>query len=192
MKTQCLLKRNEYHTTAWIDSEVTKLGLLVEITELGGLWEIVEIYPHRSTPRQQLAANNSFSRTYPIEMTKPNNHIDGARCKESLWRMKWLCAFATAAAAAASTWSTGASARRCREPPGAWGRRLGRDCSTSEAIGLRRSNSSTWSRLPLWRPRARLPLVLPPSLASPKQSGKTPAGPPNRHSCHARLSGLQP
>jgi hypothetical protein len=49
MKTQCLLKRNEYHTTAWIDSEVTKLGLLVEITELGGLWEIVEIYPHRST-----------------------------------------------------------------------------------------------------------------------------------------------
>ena len=64
MKTQCLLKRNQYHTTAWIDSEVTKLGLLVEITELGGLWEIVEIYPHRSTPRQQLAANNSFSRTY--------------------------------------------------------------------------------------------------------------------------------
>ena len=50
----------------------------------------------------------------------------------------------TAAAAAASTCSTGASARRCREPPGAWGRRLGRDCSTSEAIGLRRSNSSTW------------------------------------------------
>ena len=49
----------------------------------------------------------------------------------------------TAAAAAASTCSTGASARRCREPPGAWGRRLGRDCSTSEAIGLRRSNSST-------------------------------------------------
>jgi len=98
----------------------------------------------------------------------------------------------TAAAAAASTCSTGASARRCREPPGAWGRRLGRDCSTSEAIGLRRSNSSTWLRLPLWRPRARLPLALPPSLASPKQSGKTPAGPPNRHSCHARWYGLQP
>jgi hypothetical protein len=54
MKTQCLLKRKEYHTTAWIDSEVTELGLLVEITELGGLWEIVEIYPHRST---HLASN---------------------------------------------------------------------------------------------------------------------------------------
>ena len=98
----------------------------------------------------------------------------------------------TAAAAAASTCSTGASARRCREPPGAWGRRLGRDCSTSEAIGLRRSNSSTWPRLPLWRPRARLPLALPPSSASPKQSGKTPTGPPNRHSCHAHLYGLRP
>ena len=54
MKTQCLLKRNEYHTTAWIDSEVTKLGLLVEIAELSGLWEIVEIYPLRST---HLASN---------------------------------------------------------------------------------------------------------------------------------------
>ena len=31
MKSQCLLRRNEYHTTAWIDSEATKLGLLVEM-----------------------------------------------------------------------------------------------------------------------------------------------------------------
>ena len=52
MKTQCLLKRNKYHTTAWMDAEATKLGLLVQIPELGGLWEIVEIYPYRLTDKQ--------------------------------------------------------------------------------------------------------------------------------------------
>ena len=52
MKTQCLLKRNKYHTTAWVDAEATKLGLLVQIPELGGLWEVVEIYPYRLTDKQ--------------------------------------------------------------------------------------------------------------------------------------------
>jgi len=52
MKTQCLLRRNQYHTTAWMDAEATKLGLVVEIPQLGGLWEIVEIYPYRLTDKQ--------------------------------------------------------------------------------------------------------------------------------------------
>ena len=52
MKSQCLLRRNEYHTTAWINSETTELGLLVEMPELGGVWEIVEIYPYRLTDKQ--------------------------------------------------------------------------------------------------------------------------------------------
>jgi hypothetical protein len=64
IKTQCLLKRNEYHTTAWIDSEVTKLGWLVEIPDLGGLWEIVEIYPHRLTDTQ-LTNTQEFGRDFP-------------------------------------------------------------------------------------------------------------------------------
>ena len=52
MKTQCLLRQNQYHTTAWINGETTKLGLLVEIPALGGRWEIVEIYPYRLTDKQ--------------------------------------------------------------------------------------------------------------------------------------------
>jgi hypothetical protein len=52
MKTQCLLKQNQYHTTAWMDVETIKLGLGVEIPQLGGLWEIVEIFPYRLTDRQ--------------------------------------------------------------------------------------------------------------------------------------------
>jgi hypothetical protein len=52
MKTQCLLKRNQYHTTAWINAEATKLGLLIEIPELGDRWEIVEIYPYRLSDKQ--------------------------------------------------------------------------------------------------------------------------------------------
>ena len=52
MKTQCLLKRNRYHTTAWMDAQAIKLGLTVEIPQLGGLWEIVEIFPYRLTDRQ--------------------------------------------------------------------------------------------------------------------------------------------
>ena len=52
MKTHCLLRQNRYHTTAWIDPKATKLGLLVEIPELGGRWEIVEIYPYLLTDKQ--------------------------------------------------------------------------------------------------------------------------------------------
>ena len=52
MKSVCLLRRKEYHTTAWVDSDATKVGLLVEIPELGGLWEIVEIYPYRLSDKQ--------------------------------------------------------------------------------------------------------------------------------------------
>jgi hypothetical protein len=52
MKTHCLLRRNQYHTTAWVNAESTKLGLLVEIPELGGRWKIVEIYPYRLTEKQ--------------------------------------------------------------------------------------------------------------------------------------------
>jgi len=52
MKTQCLFRRNQYHTTAWMDAEAIKLGLRVEIPQLGGLWEIVEIFPYRLTDRQ--------------------------------------------------------------------------------------------------------------------------------------------
>jgi hypothetical protein len=52
MKTQCLLKQNRFHTTAWISAEAPKLGLLVEIPELGGRWEIVEIYPYRLSDKQ--------------------------------------------------------------------------------------------------------------------------------------------
>jgi hypothetical protein len=52
MKSQCLLRRKEHHTTAWVESHATKLGLLVEMPELGGLWEIVEIYPYRLSDEQ--------------------------------------------------------------------------------------------------------------------------------------------
>jgi hypothetical protein len=30
-----------------MDARTIKLGVLVEIAELGGLWEIVEIFPYR-------------------------------------------------------------------------------------------------------------------------------------------------
>ena len=52
MKSQCLLRRKERHTTAWVETRATKLGLLVEMPELGGLWEIVEIYPYRLSEEQ--------------------------------------------------------------------------------------------------------------------------------------------
>lgn len=52
MMTQCLLKRNQYHTTAWLNTKVTRLGLVVEVPELGGRWEIVEIYPYRLSVNQ--------------------------------------------------------------------------------------------------------------------------------------------
>ena len=52
MKTQCLLRRNQFHTTAWMDARTIKLGVVVEIAELGGLWEIVEIFPYRLTDKQ--------------------------------------------------------------------------------------------------------------------------------------------
>jgi hypothetical protein len=52
MKTHCLLRRNQYHTTAWITPKATELGLLIEIPELGGRWEIVEIYPYQLTDKQ--------------------------------------------------------------------------------------------------------------------------------------------
>ena len=52
MKSQCLLRRKQRHTTAWVASRTTKLGLLVELPELGGLWEIVEIYPYRLSDEQ--------------------------------------------------------------------------------------------------------------------------------------------
>jgi hypothetical protein len=52
LKSQCLLRRKEHHTTAWVESHATKLGLLVEMPELGGLWEIVEIYPYRLSDEQ--------------------------------------------------------------------------------------------------------------------------------------------
>ena len=35
-----------------MDAEATKLGLVVEIPQLGGLWEIVEIYPYRLADKQ--------------------------------------------------------------------------------------------------------------------------------------------
>ena len=52
MKTQCLLRGDKYHTTAWVEAEATKLGLRLEIPELGGVWEIVEIYPYRLTNKE--------------------------------------------------------------------------------------------------------------------------------------------
>jgi hypothetical protein len=52
MKSQCLLSRKQHHTTAWVESRATRLGLLVELPELGGLWEIVEIYPYRLSDEQ--------------------------------------------------------------------------------------------------------------------------------------------
>jgi hypothetical protein len=52
MKTKCLLRQNQYHTTAWINAETTKLGLFVEIPGLRGWWEIIEIYPYRLTDKQ--------------------------------------------------------------------------------------------------------------------------------------------
>jgi hypothetical protein len=52
MKSQCLLRGKERHTTAWVESRATKLGLLVEMPELGGLWERVEIYRYRLSEEQ--------------------------------------------------------------------------------------------------------------------------------------------
>jgi hypothetical protein len=52
VKTECLLRRNKYDTTAWVEVEANKLGLRVEIPQLSGLWEIVEIYPYRLTDEQ--------------------------------------------------------------------------------------------------------------------------------------------
>ena len=57
VKTQCLLRRNQFHTTAWMDARTIKLGVVVEIAELGGLWEIVEIYPYRLTDKQLRTRN---------------------------------------------------------------------------------------------------------------------------------------
>jgi hypothetical protein len=57
MKTHCLLRRDQCHTTAWVTAETTKLGLVVEIPKLGGRREIVEIYPYRLTERQLQTRN---------------------------------------------------------------------------------------------------------------------------------------
>jgi hypothetical protein len=35
-----------------MDAQAIKLGLTVEIPQLGGLWEIVEIFPYRLTNKQ--------------------------------------------------------------------------------------------------------------------------------------------
>jgi hypothetical protein len=62
MRTQCLLRGNKYHTTAWVEAKAIKLGSLVEIPELGGrLWEIVEIYPYRLTNEQLKTQRRLFA-----------------------------------------------------------------------------------------------------------------------------------
>jgi hypothetical protein len=57
MKAQCLLRRKQFHTTAWMDARTIKLGVVVEVAELGGLWEIVEIFPYRLTDKQLRTRN---------------------------------------------------------------------------------------------------------------------------------------
>ena len=57
VKTQCLLRRNQFHTTAWMDARTSKLGVIEKLAELGGLWEIVEIYPYRLTDKQLRTRN---------------------------------------------------------------------------------------------------------------------------------------
>src|SRR5262245_50005418 len=47
MKIQCLLRQNTYHTIAWMDPIDTELGAHVEIPGLGGIWEIIEMYPQQ-------------------------------------------------------------------------------------------------------------------------------------------------
>jgi hypothetical protein len=71
MKTHCLLRRSQCHTTAWVSAELTKLGWLVEIPELGGQWEIVEIYPYRLT-KKQLQTRKTLIVPYWIEISAPN------------------------------------------------------------------------------------------------------------------------
>jgi hypothetical protein len=82
MKSECLLRRKEYHTTAWVDSAAAKLGLLVEIPELGGLWEVVEIYPYRLSDKQLKTHSISTVTLLPqsnrkLDLSNSNVHLRG-------------------------------------------------------------------------------------------------------------------
>ena len=81
MKSECLLRRKEYHTTAWVNSDATKLGLLVEIPELGGLWEIVEIYPYRLSDKQLKARSISTVTLLPQLNKKLDLSNSGVRLR---------------------------------------------------------------------------------------------------------------
>src|SRR6516162_5883998 len=84
MKSECLLRRNKCHTTAWVDSDATKLGLLVEIPELGGLWEVVEIYPYRLSDKQLKAHRISTVTLLPQLNTKHDLPNSGVHCAVSV------------------------------------------------------------------------------------------------------------
>jgi hypothetical protein len=67
MKSECLLRRKRVpHDTAWVDSAATKLGLFVEIPELGGLWEIIEKYPYRLSDKQLCTEGNPADSAVPL------------------------------------------------------------------------------------------------------------------------------
>jgi hypothetical protein len=91
MKSECLLRRKErkeYHTTAWVNSDATKLGLLVEMPELGGLWEIVEIYPYRLSEKQLKARSISTVTLLPqlnkkLDLSNSGVHL-GRVCSKRL------------------------------------------------------------------------------------------------------------
>ena len=84
MKSECLLRRKEYHTTAWVNSDATKLGLLVEMPELGGLWEIIEIYPYRLSDKQLKTHRISTVTLLPQLNTKHDLPNGGVHCAVSV------------------------------------------------------------------------------------------------------------
>ena len=51
MKTfrQCRLAQNNFYTIGWIEDRGAKVGAFVEVDELGGLWEVIDVSSHSMT-----------------------------------------------------------------------------------------------------------------------------------------------
>jgi hypothetical protein len=55
-----------------MNSEVTKLGLVVEVPKLGGVWELVEIFPRPVTDEEFKKLQNLDRLVLPVRPTRGN------------------------------------------------------------------------------------------------------------------------
>jgi hypothetical protein len=55
-----------------MNSEVIKLGLVVEVPKLGGVWELVEIFPRPVTDEEFKKLQNLDHLVLPVRPTRGN------------------------------------------------------------------------------------------------------------------------